>query len=390
MQALTLKNISKKYFLEDRKPILLKSLLFPPKKQIVWALRKISLNLSRGESLGIIGENGSGKSTLLKIIAGITFPSSGKITKIGKVASIIELGAGFHPDFTGKENIYLNGALAGIAKKDLDQKFPEIVNFSELNDFINQPLRTYSSGMIVRLAFSLAISFEPDILLIDEVLAVGDESFQKKCIEKILELKKTKTILFVSHNLSHVYHVCDKCLFLEKGRAVLIGQTSKVIALYTKKAMKTKYFLTDKKARWGNGDAVITQVKLSNESGQASDAFFEGEKMLIKIYVKFVKNVINPVIGITIKDRYFKDIFITNTLWKGIKTGNFSKGDLIETHLNFEETFPEGEYFISPAVASENLKIFFDWRDNFAHFTVQRKSIKGSLTPKHNIKIQKL
>jgi len=387
MKAITLKNISKKYSVISERPILIKSLISPAKKRDVWALRKISLEVKNGESIGIIGENGSGKSTLLKLIAGVTSPTNGKIQVNGKVGSIIELGAGFHPDFTGKENVYLNGALLGYPRGELDSKFPSIVDFAELSDFIDQPVRTYSSGMVVRLAFSVALFLDPDILLIDEVLAVGDESFQKKCIDAILSFKRKKTILFVSHNLSHVAHVSDKCLYLEKGRVYAFGGTDKVISLYTKKVMQPKYFLSNKEGRWGSGDVVITTAKLINKNGVVKNSFYEDEEMSLRLKLKFNKKVSNPVFGITIKDQDFKDIFTTNTLWKGIKTGEFKKGKRLKIEFTFKENFPVGKYKISPAVASSNLKQFFDWRDNLVQFNIERKKISGSLAPKHEIKI---
>jgi len=387
MKAITLKNISKKYSVISERPILIKSLISPAKKRDVWALRKISLEVKNGESIGIIGENGSGKSTLLKLIAGVTSPTNGKIQANGKVGSIIELGAGFHPDFTGKENVYLNGALLGYPRGELDSKFPSIVDFAELSDFIDQPVRTYSSGMVVRLAFSVALFLDPDILLIDEVLAVGDESFQKKCIDAILSFKRKKTILFVSHNLSHVAHVSDKCLYLEKGRVYAFGGTDKVISLYTKKVMQPKYFLSNKEGRWGSGDVVITTAKLINKNGVVKNSFYEDEEMSLRLKLKFNKKISNPVFGITIKDQDFKDIFTTNTLWKGIKTGEFKKGKRLKIEFTFKENFPVGKYKISPAVASSNLKQFFDWRDNLVQFNIERKKISGSLAPKHEIKI---
>ena len=387
MKAITLKNISKKYSVTGERPILIKSLFLAPKKKEVWALRKVSLEIKGGESIGIIGENGSGKSTLLKLIAGITAYSKGVLKVEGKVGSIIELGAGFHPDFTGKENVYLNGAILGYPKAELDSKFSKIVDFAELNDFIDQPVRTYSSGMVVRLAFSVALFLDPDILLIDEVLAVGDEAFQKKCIDAILSFKRKKTILFVSHNLSHVAHVSDKCLYLEKGRVMAFGNTDKVISLYTRKVMQSKHFLTAKGGRWGTGDVVITSAKLVNRKGTVKNSFYESEEMSLRLTLKFNNNVLNPIIGITVKDQNTKDIFATNTLWKGIDTGEYKKGKRLKVEFSFKENFPEGKYKISPAVASSNLKQFFDWRENLVQYNVERKVISGSLAPKHEIKI---
>ena len=197
------------------------------------ALRNVTLSVAKGETLGIIGENGSGKSTLLKLIAGIIKQDSGKISVEGKVTPFIELGAGFEPELSVKDNIFLYGAIMGMKKREIEKQLPSIFEFSELQEFEDSKLRTLSSGMVMRLAFSTAINVNPDILLIDEVFAVGDESFQKKCFEKFEEFKKTgKTILFVSHSLPVVQRMCEKSIFLHKGEIVMKGESEKVINSY--------------------------------------------------------------------------------------------------------------------------------------------------------------
>ena len=217
-------NLTKKYYLNREKRVLLRTFLFSWLKnsqEEIFALKDINLSVVRGQMVGIIGENGSGKSTLLKMISGISAPTSGKIEVDGKIAALLEIGAGFHPDLTGRENIYLSGSLLGLSKKKIDEKIKEIIDFSELNDFIDTPIRNYSSGMFVRLGFSVAISFKPDILVIDEVLAVGDEAFQRECVKKIKDFKEAgKTIFFVSHDLDLICEFCDRVILLKKiGRA---------------------------------------------------------------------------------------------------------------------------------------------------------------------------
>ena len=241
--------------------------------------------------------------------------------------------------------------------------------------------------MVVRLAFSIAIALDPDILLIDEVLAVGDEAFQKKCIEAIQNFKKNnKTILFVSHDLSLVYHVCPLCIWMHKGNLMLYGKTPKVIAEYTRSLPKGASGILAQ-GRWGNQDARITEVTLINNRGQKTNFFNEEQGMKIVLKIKFFKKVEYPVFGLTIKNEAGKNFFQTNTIWKQIKTGVFKNGSTQKVEFVFAENFPEGKYYVSPAVAESNLKKFYDWRENFLSFEVVRKRFSGTLAPKHVIRV---
>lgn len=385
---IVLKNISKKYLLTGGRPILIKDLFFSPKVKSIWALRRVSLKIKKGVSIGVIGENGSGKSTLLKTLAGITSPTIGTVKVEGSVGSIIELGAGFHPDLTGRENIYLGGALLGFSKAQLENKYPRILKFSGLEEFIEQPIRTYSSGMVVRLAFSIAIMLDPEILLIDEVLAVGDEAFQKKCIVAIQNFKKRGgTLLFVSHDLSLVYHVCELCIWMDKGKVRSFGETSKVIGLYSKSVLKSKLPPGLRKSRWGTGEAEIVSAFLKKGGAKKTGVIYEGEAMAIVVRVKFNQKIDDPVFGITIKNGEGENIFQTNTIWKNLKTGSYNQGSLKKVEYQFEESFPEGRYFVSPAVAESELKKYYDWREAFLVFDVIRKNVSGTIAPAHTILI---
>lgn len=198
-------------------------------------LKGINLNIKEGEVVALIGTNGSGKSTLLKLLTKIIYPNKGKIETEGKLTSLLELGAGFHPDFSGRENIYFNASIFGLTKKEIDERLEDIIEFSELRDFIDNPVRTYSSGMYMRLAFSVAINVDADILLIDEILSVGDEHFQNKCFEKMLELKKQgKTMVFVTHNMNSVKNLCDRAIWLYQGKIKMDGNTNEVVEEYIK------------------------------------------------------------------------------------------------------------------------------------------------------------
>lgn len=235
--AIKLTNVSKRYILHHEKPTLVENIFRFGRKEEIWALKDISLEIKKGEKLGVIGDNGSGKTTLLKIITGITAPTTGKVEVNGRVAALIGLEAGFHPELTGEENIYLNGMLLGMNKKEIQEKFTQIIDFSGLGKFIDAPFYTYSSGMRLRLGFSIAIHSNPDILLIDEVLAVGDQEFQKKSFLVIQEFfKKGKTIVFISHYLKSVTKLCPKSALLEKGEIKIIGESKKIISLYQKQA----------------------------------------------------------------------------------------------------------------------------------------------------------
>lgn len=236
-------NVSKKFKRYQDKATTLKERLLQlrsSKADTFWALKDINLRVETGETLGLIGHNGSGKSTLLKLITKIIYPTSGTITTQGRVSSLLELGAGFHPDFTGRENIYINASIFGLGKKEIDKKLDSIIAFSELEGFIDSPIRTYSSGMYIRLAFAVAVHVEPQILLMDEIMAVGDANFQKKCIAKIKEFKQQGvTIVFVSHKMEDVYEICDRVVWLDHGRIVASGDTREIGQKYLA-AMETK------------------------------------------------------------------------------------------------------------------------------------------------------
>lgn len=232
--VLTVKNLGKEYKLYDSPRQRVKALLTGrAHHRSHWALRDVSFNLQRGQCIGVVGDNGAGKSSLLKLLAGTMQPTTGTIERSGRITAILELGAGFHGDFTGRENLYFAGSLIGIDQELMRQLEPEIIAFSELQDAIDRPVKTYSSGMNVRLAFALVTAVQPDVLIVDEALAVGDQSFQKKCIERILDFRqKGCTILFCSHSPYHIRHLCDAALWLEKGEVQMIGATEVVLAAY--------------------------------------------------------------------------------------------------------------------------------------------------------------
>lgn len=288
-----------------------------------WVLKGISLNVKKGEAVGLIGENGSGKSTLLKLMTKIMYPDKGTIEIKGRVSSLIELGAGFHPDMSGRENIYTNASIFGLAKKEIESRLNDIIEFSELEEFIDNPVRTYSSGMYMRLAFSVAINVDADVLLIDEILAVGDANFQAKCFNRLREIKNNgTTIVIVSHSLGQIEQICDKTLWIDSGIIKLEGKPRDVHPYYlefmgnkyrkneeaslssdvedTAESISGEVLKSEEKKRWGSMEARIKDVILYNHKNEITDFFKTGEDIKIEIKYETLREVEEPVIGIGI------------------------------------------------------------------------------------------
>lgn len=272
-----------------------------------WALKNVTLNVKKGESIGVIGENGSGKSTLLKCIAKILPPTKGEAKANGKVSALIEIGTGFHQELTGKENVYLYAAILGFSKKEIDKRFDDIVSFAGLEQFIDTPVRSYSSGMYIRLGFAVAANVDADIILIDEVLAVGDELFQVKCIDKIEEFKNQgKTIFFVSHALGLVDKICDRCIWMENGEIKADGPTTSVIGKYQTSLAQKEEEAEDQttESRWGSREVEYTDVSFIDSKGKKRNTFRTGESLTIQMAYNAHKKVDKPVFGVVF---YCKD-----------------------------------------------------------------------------------
>ncbi|MDB5266925.1 MAG: transporter, ATP-binding protein [Parcubacteria group bacterium] len=256
-----------------------KSMIGRETQEEFWALKGIDFEVMKGEAIGIIGSNGAGKSTLLKILSKITPPTEGEVVLRGRVASLLEVGTGFHPELSGRENILLNGAILGMTRKEIASKFDDIVKFSGVEKFIDTPVKRYSSGMYVRLAFSVAAHMEPDILIVDEVLAVGDAEFQKKCLGKMDEVTQTahRTVLFVSHNMSAIQKLCKRTILLEHGKVKMIGKTDEVIAAYLESNPLTQEgSLKTRKDRRGEGNIKLSSFFVENEKGERVNNIFSG------------------------------------------------------------------------------------------------------------------
>jgi ABC-type polysaccharide/polyol phosphate transport system ATPase subunit len=271
----------------------------------VEALRDVSLTIEPGEAVGLVGRNGSGKSTLLRIVSGIITPTSGRVDAGGRIASLLELGAGFHPDFTGRENVYLNGSIHGLPRARVRELMDEIVSFAELEQFIDLPVRTYSSGMFMRLGFSVAAHIRADVLLLDEVFAVGDEQFQRKCFGKIAEFKnRGGTIVFVSHDARAVERLCDRAVLLRQGELAFDGPTRDAIAAYRRLlgAEQSPEELEAGLREWGTGEARISAAALVDDSGEERAQFAAGEQVLVRLLVEAEQGVAAPRVVIDLRD----------------------------------------------------------------------------------------
>jgi len=337
--AIEVENVSRiyqKYSARHRfqtfKSALIRGDLFKALKpdELVTALDEINLRVEKGTTFGIIGENGSGKSTLLKVVTGIAKPTSGKVRVHGKVSALIELGAGFHPEISGRENVYINGIMLGLSKKEINQKFDEIVKFAELEDFIDAPVKTYSSGMYMRLGFSVAINVNPEILLIDEVLAVGDASFVPRCLDRIDDFRRRKkTILFVSHDLATVEKICDKVAWLKAGRIQTMGEPKRVIDAYLQDIaskqeqdfekrhkdvdLEQKWEEERRENRWGKREIEIKKVMMKSLDGQEKHVFSPNEGMIIEIDVASYSRIKDFVFGIGVFNSQGVSCYGTNT-----------------------------------------------------------------------------
>lgn len=361
-----------------------------------WALRDISFTVERGKMVGIIGSNGSGKSTLLKLLAGIMRPTSGNIITNGRVSALIELGAGFHPDLSGRENIFINGIILGLSKKEIKDRFDDIVRFAGIEDFIDSPVKTYSSGMYMRLGFAIAINVDPDILLIDEILAVGDEEFQHKCLNKINEFKRReKTLVFVSHDLGSVERLCDEVVWIENGVLMASGNSRMVIDKYTEYVSsfeEKSAFDNHQRAleeakkegpnRWGTREVEITGIKLTDGNNNERYLFEDGESIEIVISYKANKKIEDPVFGVGI----FKDdgvcVYGTNTAIDGLSIGTIEgKGDVI---FSIDKgNLVEGSYLLDVAIHKRDGHPY-DYQSRLYSFIIRSK-VKdiGIYRPEH-------
>lgn len=370
--AIKVNDISKLYKLYDTPTDRLKESLGISKKKRYkehYALNHVSFEVQKGETVGIIGTNGSGKSTILKIITGVLSPTGGNIEINGRVSALLELGAGFNTEYTGIENVYLNGTMIGFTKEEIDAKLDDILSFADIGDFVYQPVKTYSSGMFVRLAFAVAINIEPEILIVDEALSVGDVFFQAKCFKKFEEFKQQgKTILFVSHDTGSIQKYCDRVVLLNKGDKIMEGSPKGVVDAYKKilvhanledkqekkdedlasnNEWKTHFALNPNCVEYGEREIEIIDYAILNEDKQFTNCIEDGKSFSIKMKVKFNEKIENPIFAFTIKNVQGTEIAGTNTMYENINIGNCVPGDIKEIEFQQKSVLRSGDYLLS-------------------------------------------
>lgn len=392
--AIEVKDVTKIYRLYEKPIDRLKESLSLSHKSLhkdFYALNGLSFQVEKGQTVGIIGTNGSGKSTILKIITGVLTPTTGTVTVNGKISALLELGAGFNMDYTGIENIYMNGTMMGYTKKEMDDKLQEILEFAEIGDFVYQPVKTYSSGMFVRLAFALAINVEPEILIVDEALSVGDVFFQAKCYRRMEEIRKSgTTILMVTHDMGSIIKYCDKVVLLNKGEFIAEGNPGHMVDLYKKilanqmdslreelendysgegtankdrssktekkpgsgdgeaaGLMKDKITINSNRTEYGDGRAEIFDLGLFDARGNLTNLLLKGEMFTIRERIRFHAPLKCPIFTYTIKDKKGTDLSGTNTMYEGADIKPVGEGDVYDVSFTQKMTLQGGEYLLS-------------------------------------------
>jgi lipopolysaccharide transport system ATP-binding protein len=340
-----------------------------------WALRGISFHVDPGETLGLVGPNGCGKSTLLQIVAGILQPTEGFVKTSGRIAALLELGAGFNPEFSGRENVFLNGEIMGISRPEIERAMPSIESFAEIGEFMERPVKEYSSGMYVRLAFSTAIHVDPEILIVDEALAVGDAVFANRCIRKFQELRERKiTVLFVSHDLGLVKQLSDRAILLLHGRIEAQGAPKDVINRYIglvleKQPAERKQERLRSSFRHGDGASEILSVAILNARNQTAESIASGEPVTVRVRSRFQEAASDPIVGILIRTRIGMDVYGTNTQIEHAPLGNFAPGDELEVDFRIECWLTPQSYTLT--VATQNTDgTSHDWLDDAIEFEV--------------------
>lgn len=350
--------------------------------EVQHALAGINFEIKKGEFFGIVGRNGSGKSTLLKLLAGIYQPTKGQITVKGKLVPFIELGVGFNPELTGRENVQLNCALLGFSSSEVDKMYHNIVSFAELERFMDQKLKNYSSGMQVRLAFSVAITAQADILLVDEVLAVGDADFQRKCFEYFRSLKKQKkTVVFVTHDMAAVREYCDRAILIDHSKLVLEGSAEKVAEQYTKLfSEETGDDESQRKvsgSRWGDGRAKVEKVSLSEKQLTQSES-----NLTITTQIKAYEDIESPIVGFSVKDSADNMLFGTNTRIKKQRLNDLKKGQIVDVTWTIPNIFADGRHYVNVSVEHVDGITVSDWWVEAASFIVRNdEQTAYSITP---------
>jgi ABC-type polysaccharide/polyol phosphate transport system ATPase subunit len=339
----------------------------------LWALKDVNFAVRHGETFGVIGANGAGKSTLLGVLAGTIRPTEGRLHVAGRISSLLELGAGFHPDLTGRENVYLNGSILGLPRAYIDSKFDDIVRFAGLAEFIDSPVKHYSSGMYVRLGFSVAVEVDPDVLLVDEVLAVGDEAFKKKCLGKMAEFQRAgKTIVVVSHDLDTVKKICTRVMLLGEGRVLELGEAEAVVEEYKRLGLQQQDDVY--RREWGTRAAEIVDVQIVDAAGAPAERFRSGRTMRVRIRFDAHEPIADPVFGFSVADFQGKLCYGSNTAIAGIDVGPIDGPGAIELTLE-PLNLMRGKFFLSLALHSRDHQTHYHRLDHAWTFWVVSDSL---------------
>ncbi len=386
LPIIRLENVSKRFAFSEEQPnsfmeLVISRLAKPQKaatntthEHSLWAVHDVSFAVWPGQSIGIIGRNGSGKSTLMKLIARILRPNEGRITVRGRVSALLELGAGFHPDLTGRENIYLNASVLGLQKADIERHFDSVVSFSELDSFIDMPVKHYSSGMYMRLGFSVAVHVSPNILIIDEILAVGDQKFQEKCISRIYDMQQSGvTIVLVSHSADMLRRLCSHLIWMESGRLMAAGPTEEVLQKY----LEFLYDQEPRKAieqtssfeRWGTGDMEITGVRLIDSTGQERTSFKTNELMIVEMAYQAHRPITEPEFGLAIFHQNGTHITGPNSRVGRLKTGIVTGSGVVRYHIERLPLLP-GRYRLTAAIHDSRYLMAHDYHKEAYSFEV--------------------
>ena len=422
--AIKITNLTKIYKLYARNRDRLKDSLGLSKKASYkehYALKNVDMEVKTGESVGIIGVNGSGKSTILKIITGVLNPTSGDVEINGRISALLELGAGFNMEYTGLENVYLNGTMMGFTEKEIDERLQDILDFADIGDFVHQPVKTYSSGMFVRLAFAVAINIDPEILIVDEALSVGDVFFQAKCYHKFEEFKKMgKTILFVSHDLTSFAKYCDRVILLNKGVKLAEGNPKDMVNMYKKllvhqldeetledvsgkssiveksadgKAWKNNFEVNPTVTDYGEKQAEIVDFAIIDQYGAYSSIIEKGSVYKVKAKIHFHETVKNPIFTITIKNKQGTDITGTNTMFERIETGTVNAGE--ERIVTYEQqmNLQGGDYLLSlgcTGYVGDNFVVYHRLYDLVSFNVLSDKNTVGFFDMNSDIIVEKV
>jgi len=380
--AVIVENVSKRFRIYRDRKSNLKEAITARKRHTryaeFWALKDVSFEIARGSTFGIVGHNGSGKSTMLKLLSNIHQPTLGRIEVRGRVSAMLELGAGFHPELTGRENIFLNGAIIGISRKRIEEELDTIIEFSGLGDFIDAPVKVYSSGMYVRLGFSIAVNLDPEILMVDEIVAVGDEEFQRRCFDYMLELRRRGvTIIVVSHSMTLIQQLCDRAAWLEHGKLLALGSPNEVIDKYLEtvneaesERLGSKLQVEGDTLRRGTGDVEVTKVEFRDAVGHLGATGRNSEQFTVRIHYKVNEPVNDPVFGVGFHNEHGVHIAGPNSEKSELKIERLDKDGFVDFTINDLPLAP-GRYEVSAAVVDRSQLHVYDYRDRAFDLTVQ-------------------